>query len=811
MDDGISCTTDSCDEINDVVVNAPDNGSCDNGQFCDGPETCDLLNDCQAGTPPVVDDGVGCTADSCDEVNDVVVNAPDDGSCDNGQFCDGAETCDPINDCQSGSAPCQSGESCNEVFDICGECLADADCDNGQFCDGVESCDGPTGTCQPGTPPVVEDGISCTADSCDEVNDVVVNTPDDGSCGNGQYCDGVEICDALNDCQAGAPPVVDDGVSCTTDSCDEVNDVVTNTPDDAACDNGQFCDGAETCDPINDCQSGSVPCQSGESCDEVLDACSSGCGRTDHDFSGYTALDEHWEFASQSEWQLDEVNDNLTFISGYADRWLRFKTPNPSANHWVKFDLEQTDMNRGYGALVRCGPAVGDTCYYVSQYFGTVYWGRIVQRSGSANWDGCDTPHTIPGSPFGQGDTMAVSVEGTGASTVLKIWRNPFGECPADWGPADWQFEDCGSCCIDGDNRFSGISAWGGQTPIVHTFDNYAQSDVAVVGCATDADCDNGQFCDGAETCDPINDCQPGTPPVVDDGVSCTTDSCDEVNDVVINAPDDGSCDNGQFCDGAETCDPINDCQSGSAPCQSGESCNEVFDICGECLADADCDNGQFCDGVESCDGPTGTCQPGTPPIVEDGISCTADSCDEVNDVVVNTPDDGSCDNGQFCDGAETCDALNDCQTGAPPVVDDGVSCTTDSCDEVNDVVVSTPDDGACDNGQFCDGAETCDPTNDCQSGSAPCQSGSHAARSSMCVGSVWRTPIATTVNFATEWRPATNRRGRASPVRLLSWTMASVALRTAATRSTTLWSTLRTTELATTASSATVRRPAMR
>ena len=115
---------------------------------------------------------------------------------------------------------------------------------------------------------------------------------------------------------------------------------------------------------------------------------------------------------------------------------------------------------------------------------------------------------------------MAVSVEGTGASTVLKIWRNPFGECPADWGPADWQFEDCGSCCIDGDNRFSGISAWGGQTPIVHTFDNYAQSDVAVVGCATDADCDNGQFCDGAETCDAVNDCQAGTPPVTDDGVS---------------------------------------------------------------------------------------------------------------------------------------------------------------------------------------------------------------------------------------------------------------------------------------------------
>ena len=109
----------------------------------------------------------------------------------------------------------------------------------------------------------------------------------------------------------------------------------------------------------------------------------------------------------------------------------------------------------------------------------------------------------------------------------------------------------------------------------------------------TTATCDNGQFCDGAETCDALNDCQTGAPPVVDDGVSCTTASCDEVNDGVVSTPDDGACDNGQFCDGAETCDPTNDCQSGSAPCQSGESCSEVFDVCGECLADADCDNGQ--------------------------------------------------------------------------------------------------------------------------------------------------------------------------------------------------------------------------
>ncbi|MFQ5693187.1 MAG: pyridoxal phosphate-dependent aminotransferase, partial [Nitrospinota bacterium] len=47
-----------------------------NGLFCDGSETCDPALDCQAGTPPTIDDGVGCTDDSCDEVGDVIVNSP---------------------------------------------------------------------------------------------------------------------------------------------------------------------------------------------------------------------------------------------------------------------------------------------------------------------------------------------------------------------------------------------------------------------------------------------------------------------------------------------------------------------------------------------------------------------------------------------------------------------------------------------------------------------------------------------------------------------------------------------------------------
>ncbi len=91
---------------------------CDDGDFCNGAETCNLSNGtCQAGSDPC-DDGVSCTVDSCNETLDTCGNVADDAVCDNGLFCDGVETCDPVQDCQAGSDPCAGG-SCDEDGDVC--------------------------------------------------------------------------------------------------------------------------------------------------------------------------------------------------------------------------------------------------------------------------------------------------------------------------------------------------------------------------------------------------------------------------------------------------------------------------------------------------------------------------------------------------------------------------------------------------------------------------------------------------------------------------------------------------------------------
>jgi len=98
-------------------------------------------------------------------------------------------------------------------------------------------------------------------------------------------------------------------------------------------------------------------------------------------------------------------------------------------------------------------------------------------------------------------------------------------------------------------------------------------------GCITNGECDDGQFCNGAETC-VGGSCQPGTAPNCNDGVACTTDSCNEATDTCDHTANNAACGDGLFCNGVETCHVTLGCQAGSDPC-AGAPCNETTDTCG--------------------------------------------------------------------------------------------------------------------------------------------------------------------------------------------------------------------------------------
>ena len=157
------------------------------------------------------------------------------------------------------------------------ECTEVADCDDGLFCTGIETCE--NGSCQSSGDPCTSDGTVCNeaTNSCD--------TPvcdNDGICGPGEDCN-----NCPNDCRQKITGVPKNTYCCDGDlpdcgnvQCSESGWICGGNgggscTENSECDDGQFCNGAETC-AAGSCQGGSDPCP-GQGCDATNDKCVS-CG-----------------------------------------------------------------------------------------------------------------------------------------------------------------------------------------------------------------------------------------------------------------------------------------------------------------------------------------------------------------------------------------------------------------------------------------------------------------------------------------------------------------------------------------------------
>ncbi|MFT3769660.1 MAG: hypothetical protein QM820_29845 [Minicystis sp.] len=142
-----------------------------------------------------------------------------------------------------------------------------------RFCD-------PLLGCQPGTPPSCDDGLLCTSDACSEALKACTHAPVNAACDDGLYCNGVESCStagpAPSGCVTGAPPPCpSDGIACTVDACDEAQKACTHTATNMLCPPGQFCvvqqGGCTTGTPC----SSNAQCQDNDLCNGV-EACVNG-------------------------------------------------------------------------------------------------------------------------------------------------------------------------------------------------------------------------------------------------------------------------------------------------------------------------------------------------------------------------------------------------------------------------------------------------------------------------------------------------------------------------------------------------------
>jgi hypothetical protein len=241
----------------------PEYDDCNDGDLCTADTCVDGTCQWDPLTPEECEDGISCTLDFCNPDTGLCVHLDD---CPDDVFCDGIEYCDPnagtSGECVEPGNPCDDEPGTTTPY--CDEVLGCVECLDATHCD---------------------DQLPCTDDVCDLVDHVCSNT--DNCVQDESFCNGVEYCDSdVEDCVSPGNPCppetpvcdealgcveclvdmdCDDAVSCTDDSCDPVDYVCSNTPNDANCP-------SETpiCDALLDC----VECLVDEDCDagEICDA-----------------------------------------------------------------------------------------------------------------------------------------------------------------------------------------------------------------------------------------------------------------------------------------------------------------------------------------------------------------------------------------------------------------------------------------------------------------------------------------------------------------------------------------------------------
>jgi len=284
-DDGNACTDDAC--VDNTCVNTNNTASCDDGNACTTGDACSD-GTCVGGPDLDCDDDNVCTDDSCEPASGCV-NTNNTASCDDLDPCTDPDvcsggTCVPgpnICECET-NAECDDGNVCTDDACVDNSCVYT---NNTKPCDDLDACTDPDvcsgGACVGGPAPDCDDDNVCTDDSCDPAKGCV-HTNNTASCDDGNECTEPDACAngvcvgggwVCGECQSNEE--CDDENACSTDSCVDNACVFTAI----SCDDGLYCNGAETCDPELGCQAGTPPdCDDGDictddSCDEANNTC----------------------------------------------------------------------------------------------------------------------------------------------------------------------------------------------------------------------------------------------------------------------------------------------------------------------------------------------------------------------------------------------------------------------------------------------------------------------------------------------------------------------------------------------------------
>ena len=621
-------------------------------------------------TQPDTDgDGLNDGAEDVDGNGQVDPGEPDPNNPDT----DGDGVLDGADNCPLHANPSQDLNTDPDNCGSCGNICADAD-----WCNGDEIC--AAGVCAAGPPVDCDDGVTCTIDACDEVNDLCINTANDAACDDGDDCT-LDSCDLLNDCQNVFTDSDGDGTCDADDPCPlDPNDLCTGCPDadaDGICDIFDICPN----DPTDQCTG--CPDADGDGACDVVDPCPN---------------DPTDQCTACTDDDADGICDDVDPCPGNAANDCAVcADPSDPDNDGLQTCVDPCP-NDPLNLCVPCNDADGDG---VCDPFDICPNDPTDQCMGCPDADGDGSCDVIDPCPNDATDQCAACTD-TDADGIC----DDVDPCPGN------AINDCGACQDQTDPDGDGLPNCVDPCPL--------DPDNACVPC-TDTDGDG--ICDAFDICpdDPTNAC-----------VGCTDLDSDGICDVDDPCPGDpentcGGCtdlDGDLLCDEVDPCpgDPLNECgacQDQSDP--DGDGLPTCVDPCPNdpdnlCVPCDDSDGDGVCDPFDICpDDPADACQACTDSD-GDGICDVSDSCpdDPTNtcSACTDTDADGLCDTFDPCPDDPT-NACGVCADQSDPD-GDGVPTCVDPCpDDPYDSCVPCDDadgDGICDTQDVCPD----DPDNAC-------------------------------------------------------------------------------------------------
>ncbi len=530
----------------------------------------------------------------------------------------------------------------------------------------------------------------------------------------------------------------------TPEICDGIDNNCDGQIDEGAnlCDDGNVCNGTETC-VSGSCHAGTpLDCSSGNPC--VNDSCDpvTGCAHT-NDLTG-RACNDHNPCTQSDRCQggtcagtpvvcapTDQCHDAgvCSAATGVCSNPAK---PNETAcndgNACTQSDSCQSGVCVGSSPIV-C--TASDQCHAA---------GTCDPATGT-----CSNPSAANGTSCSDGDacTRTDTCQAgvcTGANPVVCTASDQChvaGTCDPTSGTCSNPAKDDGAACNDGDactlsDRCQAGSCVGSD-PVACTASD--QCHVAgtcnpATGVCSNPSKPNGSACDDGNACTQSDACQTGacvgsSPVVCAASDQChVAGTCDPVTGVCSNPAkaDGAACDDGDPCTQTDTCqagacvgsDPV--VCTASDQCHDAGTCDPTTGACSNPQKDdgAVCNDGDACTLFDQCQG--GSC------VGSDPVACTP--LDQCHTAGTCNPATGVCSNpnkanGAACDDGNACTQSDACQAGAC-VGSNPVACA--ALDQCHKAGTCDPSTGACsnpnrDNGWHCDDGNPCTQVDECESG----------------------------------------------------------------------------------------------